>query len=194
MKEIFNQMKAGAVEHIKKASDDELNSTEFKNSLIKKYTPSKLEYSSEKHIGDVHDISMQQYLTMSNTGGTYNPNSTAQMVSMNKQVFGSTDIFDFLAKNSYLPSGNTFRAMANGNKRYMEFNGYERLITGNNEILSKMKIDSDEKFKGVEKIFNDINNQIDEYSTKELIPIIDLTTASEKEKRQTNKNAKIALR
>jgi hypothetical protein len=76
----------------------------------------------------------------------------------------------------------------------MLYVGYSRSITGNSEILGKLKKDSDDKFNNMSNVFEPVNAQINNFITKELRPLILETISDEIKKRDDKEKSRNALK
>jgi hypothetical protein len=171
-----------------------LKSEDFAFQIERRLKPAPLQLVGEKHVENIQDIPIEQLMNETNTGGSYVPGDKAQKVRMFKEVQGSDEIFEFLAKNSLLPRTNSFYAGKVGNMKAMIYQGYARNITHNKALLEELKNDSNLRFDGIKNQFDNNNSEIEKFFTNELNPLILQAIEYERQKRSANESAIDALK
>lgn len=195
MKYFFEQIKANLILEILSMTPDQINSIGIEKRLLSKYSPQKFEYLGSKHVNDIISIPTEQMLQETGMGGQYSSGSMSEKVCMERTINGNRDLFRFLAENSFLPNTPKFHPFTSNNGGFgMQYVGYAQRITGDTNVIAKLKLDSDTEFSNFNSIMERFNNEIDLFINDDLKPKIDEKLAMAREAIKRNNDTKNALK
>lgn len=173
MKYVFEQIKGRMILEVLNMTPDQINSDGIESRLLSKYSPRKFEYLGSKHVNDISSIPTGQMLSETGMGGQYSPESMSEKVTMERSMSGDKELFQFLAGNSFFPNTTKFHPYTDSNGGFgMQYVGYAVKITGDTNMIAKLKLDSDTEFENFKDSMARINQEIEVFIEKDLKPKI----------------------
>lgn len=183
MKQIFNVRLSDAKARIHNASDDQLNSADYEESLIK-------EFSIELPYLDKNKFSRKigkENVTLENAPENFPIGPQAEYAIMSLPIMGSFEIFTSSA--GYLVDGRK-TLLKNNILSYKEFS--RQPIIGNDEKINKININAKKVFGQFDKAIEKAKPELDEYNVK-LTETIQSEIHGEKQKRKNKSDFEAKL-
>ncbi|MBK7854378.1 MAG: hypothetical protein IPJ79_05260 [Bacteroidetes bacterium] len=165
----------------------------FGAKIEKLFVPKNFKFEGKKEVGDIESVSWMEMHRITGKGGVMPENGLAEKVAIVKEVSGNLELFEFLAKNSSLPATHSFFPSVHHSKMYMVYVRYETNITNSTHVQTSIKQESDKCLEDTEKHFERINQNINDYVSKEFRPAISKAIADELIRRNAKEDARHAM-